>query len=156
MKKLIFACSFLLCLGASGAEACYSVAEFEAEQGVRIHSELMVIGLTCLKMPGGGKIYDKYQDFTIKNSSLIAGYEADIIDYYAREGVADPEQKFHTLRTTLANGIARQAVAMSMLSFCRQFAPRIDAALAMDEPKLRRWAQRVWPGQPPSEPLCGQ
>src|SRR5207253_2245113 len=26
---------------------CYSKAEFDAEQGIRFHTELMVIGLTC-------------------------------------------------------------------------------------------------------------
>ncbi|MCE9508400.1 MAG: hypothetical protein K8R48_08860 [Alphaproteobacteria bacterium] len=157
MKKWIasWAAAFVLSVAViSSAEACYSAADFEAEQGVRIHSELMVIGLTCLKMPEGRELYRKYQDFTLKNSSLIAGYETDIINHYASEGVAEPEQKFHTLRTDLANEVARQAVAMSMLSFCRQFSPRIDAALSMDEPKLRRWAQHVWPGQPPSEPVC--
>jgi hypothetical protein len=155
MKRLMIASLFLLCFGGGKvAEACYSAADFEAEQGVRIHSELMVIGLTCLKMPEGQELYGKYQDFTLKNSSLIAGYETDIINHYASEGVAEPEQKFHTLRTDLANEIARQAVSMSMLSFCQQFSPRIDAALSMDEPKLRRWAQHVWPGQPPSEPVC--
>ena len=32
------------------AGACYSRKEAEAEQGIRIHSELMVIGLNCAHM----------------------------------------------------------------------------------------------------------
>jgi hypothetical protein len=140
----------------SGAEACYSAKEFEAEQGLRIHSELMVIGLSCLKMPEGQALYGKYKAFTADNAHLIAGYEADIIHHYIEEGMADPEQKLHTLRTDMANEISRRAVDMSMLSFCQQFSPRIDAALSMDEPKLRHWAQHVWPNQPPSEPVCDE
>ena len=157
MKKWIaaWAAVFLLSVAIiSSAEACYSATEFEAEQGVRIHSELMVIGLTCLKMPEGRELYRKYQAFTDNNFSLIAGYETDIISYYSKEGADEPEQKFHTLRTNLANEISRRAIAMSTLGFCQQFSPRLDTALAMDEQKFRRWAQHAWPNQPPSEPVC--
>jgi hypothetical protein len=157
MKKwmAIGLAAFLLSMAAiSSAEACYSAREFEAEQGLRIHSELMVIGLTCAKMPEGQGLYRKYQEFTANNSALIAGYEADLISYYSQSGVAEPEQKIHALRTHLANEISRRAVSMSMLSFCQQFSPRIDQALAMDQQKLRHWAQHVWPNQPPSEPVC--
>ncbi len=116
----------------------------------------MVIGLTCLKMPDGQNLYRKYQSFTQRRADLIAQYEAALIRYYARQGAADPEKKIHALRTSLANEISRRAVAMSVLSFCQKFSPRIDAALAMDESKLRRWAQRRWPDQPLSEPVCAE
>ncbi|MFH1158785.1 MAG: hypothetical protein V1721_07930 [Pseudomonadota bacterium] len=136
------------------AGACYSSKEFEAEQGVRIHSELMVIGLTCMKMPEGRELYGKYQAFTAKNSSLIAGYETDIIAYYGKQGVAKPEKKFHTLRTNLANEISRRAIKMSTLNFCKQYSSHMDRALAMDQQKLRRWAQHAWPNRPTTEPVC--
>jgi hypothetical protein len=157
MKKwtATWAAAFFLSIAViSSAEACYSAREFEAEQGLRIHSELMVIGLTCMKMPEGRALYRKYQEFTANNAPLIAGYEADLLHYYSQDGVAGPEQKVHTLRTHLANEISRRAVSMSMLSFCQQFSPRIDQALAMDQQKFRRWAQHAWPNQPPSEPVC--
>ena len=155
MKKWLtaFATVFFL-VSASSAEACYGAREFEAEQGLRIHSELMVIGLTCIKMPQGQDLYRKYQHFTVKNARLISGYETDMINYYGRKGVRSPEQRFHTLRTDIANEISRRAIKMSTLRFCRQFSPHIDQALAMDQQQLRQWAQHVWPSQPTTEPVC--
>ncbi len=157
MKKFAKIFSVILLfstINITDAEACYSAKEFEAEQGVRIHSELMVIGLTCMKMQGGQELYSKYQTFTAKNSALIAEYEASLINYYSQQGVAKPEKKFHTLRTNLANEISRRAIKMSTLHFCKKYASHVDRALAMDQQKLRRWAQHVWPNQPTTKPVC--
>lgn len=158
MKKFVLALGLALCVssGASAATGgeCYTAKEFEAEQGIRIHSELMVIGLTCMKMPHGPQMYMKYKDFTEKNKKLIAQYENEIISHYRREGAEKPEKKLHTLRTTLANQISQRAVTMSVSSFCQRFSPRIDQALAMDKEKLRRWAQQPWTGSPTSRPIC--
>lgn len=158
MKKIASALVLALCLS-SGAHAatggsCYTAQEFEAEQGIRIHSELMVIGLTCMKMPQGTQMYLKYQDFTQKNKGLLAQYEKELIAHYRREGAAKPEIKLHTLRTTLANQISMHAVSMSVSNFCQRFSQRIDQALAMDSGRLRRWAQQPWPGSPTSRPVC--
>lgn len=136
------------------AEQCYSPRQFEAEQGLRIHSELMVISLTCMKMAQGSNMYEKYQAFSKKNSALIKSYENDIIDYYRAQGSAAPEKQFHSLRTSLANEISQHAIKMSTGSFCQHFASRIDSALAMDQEKLRRWAQQPWPNSPTSKPMC--
>ena len=159
MKKSITTLCFVLLLsaiGSSHAQACYSARELEAEQGIRIHSELMVIGLTCIKMPDGQELYDKYQQFTEKNADLIAGYESDLISYYSSEGVTNPENKLNALRTSMANEISRKAIAMSTLSFCEKYGSHIDQALAMDQDKVRRWAQHVWPDQEISEPVCSK
>lgn len=157
MKKLAVLFGLVLGLSLSTtayAKGCYTPTELEAEQGLRIHSELMVIGLTCLKMPHGEKMYQKYQSFTLKHQNLIAGYETNIISYYARQGAKNPERALHTLRTNLANEISQHAIEMSTSSFCQRFGPRIDQALQMDDQKLRRWAQHVWPQAPTTEPVC--
>jgi hypothetical protein len=158
LKKSVFAAmlSLLVAMSHSATAAgCYTARELEAEQGLRIHSELMVIGLTCMKAPGGGAgLYKKYQAFTRQNQSLIAQYESDIIAYYQRQGAPAAEKKLHTLRTNLANEISQHAISMSTASFCQHFGRRIDQALSMDQQKLRRWAQHVWPDSPTTVPLC--
>ena len=154
MKKIVFAMilSLLLC---NSAQACYTAREREAEQGIRIHSELMVISLTCMKMPGGEDLYDKYQHFTRKNGDLISEYESVLIGYYKSEGATNPEKKLTTLRTEIANNISGRAITMSTRTFCEKYASHIDRALTMDEQKLRRWAQNTWPEQQPiSERMC--
>jgi len=138
----------------NSAQACYTAREREAEQGLRIHSELMVIGLSCNRMPQGHELYEKYQRFTRKNADLIATYESDLISYYKSEGVRDPEKKLNTLRTDIANDISGKATAMSTHSFCDTYGSYLDQALEMDQQKLRRWAQSVWQDQPVSEQMC--
>ena len=138
---------------ATAAPACYNMAEFEAEQGLRIHSELMVIGLTCAKMPNGANLYGKYQSFTSKNKNLITMYENALIAYFGKQGGGNAEKQFHTMRTGLANHISQLAIG-NVVGFCNAFSPRLDAALTMDQEKIRRWAQQVWRDAPTSRPLC--
>lgn len=159
MKRFFIAIAVAVLMTTTAAQAvagqCYTPREFEAEQGLRIHSELMVISLTCMKMAqGSGNMYEKYQAFSKKNSNLIKGYENDMIDYFRAQGSAAPEKQFHSLRTSLANEISQHAIKMSTGSFCQHFASRIDSALAMNQEKLRRWAQQPWPNSPTSKPMC--
>lgn len=161
MKKFRLSCAAfalsLALLASTAAQAattaCYTPAEFEAEQGLRIHSELMVIGLTCLKMPGGQGLYAKYQHFTAQNQNLISGYENTLIHYFSEHGDSNAEGEFHTLRTGLANRISKLAVG-NIVGFCNAFSPRLDTALGMDQARIRRWAQQVWADAPTSRPLC--
>lgn len=148
------ACVTLLAVkSAAAAPACYNQAEFEAEQGLRIHSELMVIGLTCAKMPNGANLYSKYQSFTSKNQNLITMYENALITHFRQQGGGNPEKQFHELRTKLANRISQLAIG-NVVGFCNAFTPRLDAALGMDQEKIRRWAQQAWRDAPTSRPLC--
>lgn len=157
MKKLfaVFACLAILAgMPDLSYAACYSPQEYEAEQGIRIHSELMVIGLTCQKMPAMGDSYSKYKKFTLKNERLISGYEDTIIGFFRRKGAGSPDLELHGLRTKLANQISRQAITMSTKTFCTSYGPRIDKALQMDEGTIRRWAQQVWKNNATSQPVC--
>lgn len=134
---------------------CYTPSQFEAEQGLRIQSELMVIALTCIKAPGGGQaMYNKYQSFNSKNRGLISGYEAEMISFFRGNGLNASEAAINNFKTGLANDISQHAIRTSTAGFCKQFASRIDHALSMDQTKVRRWAQQVWPKSPTSRPLC--
>ena len=50
---LVFLCVMMLC--APAFAKCYTSKEVEAEQGVRILSELMVIGLNCQHLTPKGQ-----------------------------------------------------------------------------------------------------
>lgn len=136
-------------------QTCYSAIEVEAEQGLRIHSELMVIALTCMKAPAGGPaLYAKYNRFTEQHKRLIGDYEADMMRFYRKQARGKAEAQLHNLRTHLANNISQQAIQMSVDRFCSRYAGRIDQALKMDEQKLRRWARQSWETAPVSAAVC--
>lgn len=151
---VFFAIAFFLTIGAAQADTCYGPDELEAEQGIKIHSELMVIGLTCQNTAQGAALYAKYRQFTAANSTLIAEYEDNLISFFARTGVPAPEKALHTLRTKLANKISLHAADMQANEFCRRFSGRLDKAVAMSEDDIRKWAGTVWPNHPASKPLC--
>ena len=154
--------SFLvLVLGAGpswAAKSCYTRAEAEAEQGLRIHSELMVIGLNCINMhfTDGTNLYTKYNQFTKANIDIFSGYEDRMLEYYKRRGDRDPEASLNTLRTQLANNISNSAARMKPDLFCNRYAGRIFKASSMDHETLRKWASTIYPSHPVSEPICEQ
>lgn len=171
MKKIIL--SALLCLIAvpayaqlevgvqvagQGGRQCYTQAEAEAEQGIRIHSELMVIALNCQHMtPKGWKnFYQQYQEITNRHSGLIGGYENVLINYFALAGRQNPERSFHDLRTSFANKVSTDAARMRPDIFCSQYAPRLPKVEQMSASDFQAWAARIEASHPVSRPMCTQ
>lgn len=149
---------FVLAAGPALAASCYTRAEAEAEQGLRIHSELMVIGLNCIKMnfTDGTNLYREYSEFTRENIEIFKNYESQLLAYYKKRGDKDPEASLNTLRTVLANKIANSAARMSPDQFCNRYAGRIFKASSMDQSTLKQWASTIYPSHPVSEPICEQ
>lgn len=135
--------------------ACYSAAQAEAEQGIRIHSELMVIGLNCQHMtPRGWKnFYLQYREITNNHKSLFSQYEETLIDYYSSNGLGG-EKAFHNLRTGFANKVSTDAAQMRPDIFCATFAPRIPKVAQMSRAELRQWAATTAQTQPLSQTVC--
>lgn len=140
----------------SYAGACYSAREAEAEQGIRIHSELMVIGLNCAHMAdaNGNNLYLEHKKFTAKHSSLFEKYESILMEYMRRNGEKSPEKSLHLLRTQFANKISTDAAQMRPDIFCRTYSGRIEKASKMDKETIRKWAATHYKGHPLSKPIC--
>lgn len=154
----LFAVAALLIIltAPANAASCYSKTEAEAEQAIRIHSELMVIGLNCQHMGSrsGLNLYQQYRQFTADHGNLLAGYEQTLIDFFKKNGEARPEASFNTLRTNVANKISNDVAAMRPDVFCSRYAPRIIKASKMTEGDVRKWASTIYPTHPVSKPLC--
>lgn len=140
----------------AGRATCYGPTEAEAEQGIRIHSELMVIALNCQHMtPRGWKnFYHQYQEITARQGALIAGYENVMIDYFGRAGRPNPERALHDLRTVFANKVSNDAAQMRPDIFCSRFAPRLPKVEKMSTAEFKGWAADYRNGPKPTEPLC--
>lgn len=137
-------------------DRCYTRVEAEAEQGIRIHSELMVIGLNCMHMSGakGENLYTKHQEFTAKHQKLFADYERIMMEYSRLNGEKDPEAVLHSMRTNFANKISNDVAIMRPDIFCKTYAERIEKVSKMDGTALRKWASTPFPGHPVSRPMC--
>ena len=138
------------------AAQCYTQAEAEAEQGIRIHSELMVIGLNCNHMGKryGQPLYSMYRNFTAKHGDLFAAYENLLLAYFKSNGDKNPVATLNTLRTNFANKISNDAAGIRPDIFCSRYAPRILKAAEMSTGDVRKWAATVYPSHPVSHPIC--
>ncbi len=139
------------------ASACYSPLEAEAEQGIRIHSELMVIGLNCQHMGASDSInlYSQYRQFTADHADLFAKYESLLMTHFRDSGVAKPKARLDTLRTKFANKISNDVASMRPDVFCSRYSPRITRAAEMNASDVRQWAATIYESHPVSKPVCG-
>ncbi len=158
MKKIVFALLFLAILSPSGvfAAGCYSDAEAEADQGIRIHSELMVIGLNCNHMGKrhGQQLYGTYRQFTADHADLFAKYETILMDFFKRGGAANPVSSLNDLRTKYANKISNDVAKMRPDIFCAKYAPRVLQAKDMTDADIHKWASTIYAEHPVSYPVC--
>ena len=156
LRALFTALILLMMPGLAQAGSCYSNAEIEAEQGIRIHSELMVIGLNCQSMGqrAGMNLYGDYRQFTADHADLFAKYEQIMLKHFAGNGGGKPEAQLNTLRTNFANKISNDVADMRPDVFCSRYAPRITQASQMSHDDVRRWASTVYKSHPVSKPRC--
>ncbi|WP_353859264.1 hypothetical protein [Azospirillum formosense] len=117
--------------------ACYSRAEHAAEQTIRMHTEMMVVGLTCQQVNPDKKPFNLYQDFTIKNRSLISNSEASMIDHFRKKGGGNATRQFDMYRTELANEISRRAAVIGTGLYCANFVDRSKAAMDLTADDIR-------------------
>ena len=120
---------------AAAAPACYSPAEFEAEQAIRFHTELMVIGLTCQRLDPAQDAFDNYQKFTTRHRTALMEYESRLLSHFRRTGKGGGDKQFHAFRTEVANEVAQRAALMLPAAYCAagQTVIRRAAALSTDE-----------------------
>ncbi len=117
--------------------ACYNRSEHAAEQLMRLHTEMMVVGLTCRTVVPDKKPFDLYQDFSVKNRALLSSSEASLIAFYKRSGGGNATRQFDMFRTELANEVSRRASTIGIAQYCANFVDRSAAAKDLTADDLR-------------------
>lgn len=160
LRKRLAAMAALLAMFAVPVQAkppCYTPDEFEAEQGIRLHTELMVVGLTCQEMSVQGQpsLFAQYKMFTLKHQKQIKVWESNLISYYKRTVKGNPNRAFDTFRTRLANETSQRAIALTNPVFCADHVPVVAKAMATDIEALRAGLRPDAPGvRLAQEPRC--
>lgn len=134
---------------------CYTIEQYKAEQVIRYHTRLMVLGMLCqgvLKQ----NTYSDYQAFTQRNQIIINEQENKLISYFKQDNQPNPDRALHSFRTDLANAISQQA-AYSVTSFCQRYTHEWRQAKTMDPKLFKSWiASLNWKKESDtSKPLCG-
>lgn len=128
----------LAVLPAQAKAPCYAPAEFEAEQAIRLHTEMMVVGLTCQYMDVAGQpsLFAQYKLFTLHNRKQVEGWEKALVAYYKRTVKGNANRAFDTFRTRLANETSQRAIALTTPVFCAEHVPAVQKAMAMEMSEL--------------------
>ncbi len=135
--------------------ACYSAAEYDAEQAVRLHTELMVIGLTCNAIEADRKLFSKYQQFTTKNRASLMNWEKVLIGHFRGIDKSNPTRRFDDFRTVVANEIAQRSALLTPPVFCQTHSDIVDQALALSESDLKRFLSENKSSEIGVAPPCG-
>jgi hypothetical protein len=117
----------------AAARLCYSPAELQAEQTLRLHSQLMVIAVTCRQGSRGQDLVRAYAAFTHDNITMLADAEHTLISYYKIRFHDDGISHLDTLRTQLGNESGQESADDTAPLFCRQYRDRV-IALYYDSP----------------------
>ncbi|QJE73029.1 hypothetical protein HHL28_07965 [Aerophototrophica crusticola] len=125
---------------AAAKAPCYTPAEFEAEQAIRLHTELMVVGLTCQAMDpkDGPSLFAQYKMFTLKHQAAVQGWEKSLIGHFKRAGSRNPTKEFDSFRTRLANEMSQRAIALSAQIFCENHVPVVGKAMSMPDKDVQK------------------
>lgn len=153
-KTLIIALVVLLSTQTAQASSCYTQDQFRAEQALRFHTRLMIIGMLCqgiLKR----NTYAEYQGFTARNQNVIQEQENSLISYFRQVRKPNPERALHSLRTDLANEAAQQAGA-SVGVFCQKYISQLQMAKTMRPIDFKHWIQglALTLATPTTTPVC--
>ena len=132
LSGLAAAALLLCCAGAAGAaETCYTDAEFVAEQAIRLHSEMMVVGLKCHKIYKEREPFAAYMNFTTRNQEALARWEETLINHFRKRSFRRPTRAFDRLRTSLANELAAVANLTPPTYYCEDQMERLERLAVM-------------------------
>lgn len=129
------------------ARSCYDRDGFQAEQFIRYHTQLMVIGMTC-QTHTQGQSYTDYQRFMHQHQNLVRTQDEAL-------GLSNAERQ--TLKTQIANNMSRVAMMYAPQQFCHLYMPYLTQANGLSARALgTRMRQSLDPNRPSSRPLCTQ
>ena len=150
------ACVLATSTSAWAKSACYSAAEYDAEQAVRLHTELMVIGLTCNSIEADRKLFAKYQQFTTKNRTSLLNWEKVLIGHFSQTGKSNhpPVRRFPDRRRQRGCPALCPADAAGLLPDPQRYVDS-QKALSLSDADLKRYVSEGKSGEIGIAPPCG-
>lgn len=127
LRPVIFLSVLLASLpvAAQAGRQCYLPAELKSEQVLRLHSQLMVIAVTCRSSSRGQDLVRAYAAFTHDNIDILRDAEQILIRYYKERFHDDGVSHLDVLRTQLGNEYGQESADDSAPLFCRQYRDKV-------------------------------
>lgn len=157
MKKLALAIMATLLMATpaiAAPQACYNVAEERAEHLLRLHSELMVITVTCKQASTGRDLGAAYGAFTQHHLGPIKGAEGTLISHFEKTRSGRGINHLDVLRTRLANDIGQKMADISAPIYCAQKRDLVVQLADSPLPSVSEYAYATYAGVKTTEPTC--
>ena len=116
--------------------ACVTDEEILAAQLVRLHTELMVTGLTCRAAYRDAGLFDRYQTFTVNHQSELRDGQEVLGRFLARLRPGNHARLYDTFRTQLANYEGQLVMTLTATEYCRAQYGRFYVLADLDETAL--------------------
>lgn len=139
---------------ARAANICYSPAELRAEQLLRLHSELMVITVTCHQGSKGENLVPYYTGFTQAHIAMLHDAEQIMEKHYRICFGGDGINNLDKLRTRLGNEYGQKIADVSAPSFCSQFRDHVIAMYNATPLQINAEISYLMATERPYEKLC--
>jgi len=148
---------FLIAAGPAIAKtSCYAPEQLSAEQLLRLHSELMVITVTCRQDSAGQNLSPVYTGFTRKNLSALQKAEQTMIAYYKKNEKGDPLEKLDRLRTKLGNEFGQKIAELSSPVYCSEYRDKVEALFDTNKEDLEDIVGNMSTTAPSYAKACGK
>jgi hypothetical protein len=121
---------------AASAADCYSPAEYEAEQALRLQSELTVIAYGCPTPPGAIPLAIQYGQFVKSHQKQFAQWQGALRAYLRKTERGNVDRHFDNLASLISNQLSNRQALVSPLTFCANEMARFDALVAMKDEDL--------------------
>jgi hypothetical protein len=140
---------------AKTSRACYTPAQLQAEQLLRLHSELMVITVTCRTGSNGEDLGAAYGNFTKRHITVLHDAEQTMTGYYKTNVKGNALDHLDRLRTVLANEFGQKAADMSSANFCAAYRDKVVKYDNISGADVQNEVQRMVISDRAFVPSCG-
>ncbi|MDD3287951.1 MAG: hypothetical protein PHX43_02975 [Alphaproteobacteria bacterium] len=138
----------------AASNSCYSASEAEAEHLLRLHSELMVITVTCKQSSIGQDLVAAYTGFTRDNLDALRKAEHTMIEYYKNNYKGNGISHLDKLRTRLGNEFGQHIANSSAPEFCAQRRDRVMTFASYKPNQISEEVQRLMASETSYVPVC--
>jgi hypothetical protein len=101
-----------------------------ADRIVALQTQTMLAGLACGKVWADAAAFQRYADFTVRNSSLLRRSQLDVA---ARVGGVEAFDKMHT---RISNGESKRLIDLGDAAYCAEMRKPFYVVVALDEQRL--------------------
>jgi hypothetical protein len=139
---------------AHAAQQCYSLTELKAEQLIRLHSELMVITVTCHQSSQGDNLVPFYTGFTQRNLKKLHNAEQTLIHHYKICYGGSGIDQLDKLRTRLGNEYGQKIADQSAPLFCTLWRDKVIQMYGATPEQVDAEVQSLMKTGSPYERMC--